>query len=97
MLNLSELLNLIKYPSLTEKSINLYGNSQYTFIVDRSLTKTQAKYILENIFNVTIVSINSCHLPLKSRRVGKYVGNRSRYKKIYIKLKTGDRIADLFN
>jgi large subunit ribosomal protein L23 len=97
MLNLSDLLNLIKYPSLTEKSINLYGNSQYTFIVDRSLTKTQAKYVLENIFNVKIVSINSCNLPLKARRVGKYIGNRSRYKKVYIKLKAGDRIADLFN
>ena len=41
MLNLGDLLNLIKYPSLTEKSINLYGDRQYTFIDDRVLTKTQ--------------------------------------------------------
>ena len=51
MLNLGDLLNLIKYPSLTEKSINLYGDRQYTFIVDRSLTKTQLKYIIEKIFS----------------------------------------------
>jgi tRNA A37 threonylcarbamoyladenosine synthetase subunit TsaC/SUA5/YrdC len=50
MLKLGDLLNLVKYPSLTEKSINLYGDRQYTFIVDRSLTKTQIKYIIEKIF-----------------------------------------------
>jgi len=97
MLNLSELINLIKYPSLTEKSINLYGNSQYTFIVDRTITKTQVKYVLEKLFNVTIISTNSCILPTKTRRVGKFIGKRSRYKKVYVKLKSGDRIADLFN
>ena len=54
-LTLSQLINLIKYPSLTEKSINLYSNRQYTFIVDRSLTKIQIKYVIENLFNVTII------------------------------------------
>ena len=39
--NLGDLLNLIKYPSLTEKSINLYSDRQYTFIVDKSLTKVE--------------------------------------------------------
>ena len=97
MINLSNLLNLVKYPSLTEKSINLYGNSQYTFIVDRSLTKTEVKYILEKIFSVSIVSVNSAILPLKTRRVGRSIGTRSRYKKVYVKLKKGDKIADLFN
>ena len=76
MLNLGDLLNLVKYPSLTEKSINLYGDRQYTFIVDRSLTKTQIKYIIENIFTVSITDINTCVLPSKTRRVGKFIGKR---------------------
>ena len=97
MMNLSNLLNLVKYPSLTEKSINLYGDSQYTFIVDKALTKTQIKYILEKVFAVTIISVNTAILPSKTRRVGKSIGKRSQYKKVYIKLKKGDRIADLFN
>lgn len=95
--NLGDLLNLIKYPSLTEKSINLYGNRQYTFIVDRSLTKLQIKYIIGKIFNVAITDVNTVMLPSKTRRVGKYVGKRSRYKKAYVKLKEGDTITDLFN
>lgn len=97
ILNLGDLLNLIKYPSLTEKSINLYGDRQYTFIVDRSLTKTQLKYIIEKIFNVNIIGVNTCILPTKTRRVGRYIGKRPLYKKAYVKLKEGDTIADLFN
>ena len=96
-LNLGELLNLVKYPSLTEKSISLYADRQYTFIVDRSLTKTQIKYIIENIFNVTIINISTLILPIKTRRVGKFIGKRSCYKKVYVKLKKGDTITELFN
>jgi large subunit ribosomal protein L23 len=95
--NLGELLSLIKYPSLTEKSINLYSNRQYTFIVDKSLNKTEIKYAIEKIFNVKIVNISTCNLPAKTKRVGKFIGTKAAYKKTYIKLKEGDTIADLFN
>jgi large subunit ribosomal protein L23 len=95
--NLGDLLELIKYPSLTEKSINLYGNRQYTFIVDRSLTKIQIKYIIENIFKVNIIQVNTSILPIKTRRVGKFTGKRPIYKKANVKLKEGDTINDLFN
>jgi len=95
--NLGDLLNLIKYPSLTEKSIGLYVDRQYTFIVDRSLTKTQIKYVIEKIFDVTITDISTLVLPSKTRRVGKFLGKRSLYKKAYLKLKKGDTITELFN
>jgi large subunit ribosomal protein L23 len=95
--NLGDLLNLIKYPSLTEKSINLYGERQYTFVVDRSLTKLEIKYILQKIFDVTILEVNTCNLPIKKRRVGRFIGSKGRYKKAYIKLKEGDSITELFN
>ena len=68
-----------------------------SFIVDKSLTKTQIKYIIEKIFNVKITDVSTTVLPIKTRRVGKYIGKRSRYKKAYIKLKEGDTITDLFN
>lgn len=97
MTDLVNLLNLVKYPSLTEKSINLYGDRQYTFIVDKALTKTEIKFIIEKIFNVTVNKVNSCNLPVKKRRVGKFTGKRSLYKKAYISLKEGDTISELFN
>ena len=83
MNDLVNLLNYIKYPSITEKSVRLYGNRQYTFIVDKSLTKLQIKFVIEKIFNVNVTKVNTCILPTKKRRVGKFVGKRSLYKKAY--------------
>jgi len=94
MLNL---LNFIKYPLLTEKSINLYGNRQYTFIIDKILTKTTLKVIIEKIFNVTVTGISTSNLSKKLKRVGKSIGRKSLYKKAIITLKEGDKIAELFN
>jgi large subunit ribosomal protein L23 len=94
-LKLGNLLSYIKYPSLTEKSMNLYANRQYTFIVDRSLTKPEIKFILENMFEVKIISVNTSILPLKTRRVGKFTGKTSQYKKAFVTLKEGDVITDL--
>lgn len=95
--SLGDLLGLIKYPSVTEKSINLYGDRQYAFVVDKSLSKTEIKYIIEKIFNVTITNIRTCVLPIKKRKMGKTVGNKPIYKKAYVKLKEGDSITELFN
>jgi hypothetical protein len=53
--NLGDLLSLIKYPLLTEKAINLYSKQQYTFIVDKSLTKTEIKYILEKYLTLALL------------------------------------------
>ena len=95
MNNFENLLNLIKYPLSTEKAINLYNNRQYTFIVSRKLTKTQIKYILEKIFTVKITDINTCILPIKTRKVGRFLGKKAQYKKAYITLAEGNSIADL--
>jgi large subunit ribosomal protein L23 len=91
------LLNQIKYPLLTEKVIELSSNRQYAFIVDRTLNKFDIKYALENMFNITIISIKTCNLPIKIKRVGKFSGKKSLYKKAYVKLKVGDSITALLN
>ena len=56
--DLGNLLNLIKYPLVTEKAISLYTSQQYTFIVDRKLSKTEIKFLLEKVLEVTILSVN---------------------------------------
>jgi large subunit ribosomal protein L23 len=101
--NLVDLLPLIKYPLINEKSMTLYANQQYTFVVDKSLTKKEIKDIIEKIFTINIVSVNTCMFPKKTKQTvinrgyGKKIGTYSRYKKAYIKLKEGDSISNLFN
>jgi ribosomal protein L23 len=39
----------------------------------------------------------TANLPVKTKRVGKFIGKKASYKKAYVKLKAGETISDLFN
>jgi len=84
--------NNIKYPLITEKATRLLENNQYTFIVNPKSDKITIKATIEDLFNVKIIKINTCHLPKKKRRVGKYLGWKSHYKKAIVTLSEGDTI-----
>ena len=43
------MIDLLKYPVITEKSTRFLENNQYTFDVDLRLTKTKIKSTNENI------------------------------------------------
>lgn len=85
-INISSSIHLIKYPITTDKTNLLLENNQYTFLVDRKITKKSIKGAIEFLFNVKVIKINSCNLPKKKRCVGQKVGIRPRYKKIIVKL-----------
>jgi large subunit ribosomal protein L23 len=95
--NLAEILGLIKYPLLTPKSFEVFKKNEYTFLVDRRLTKRELKLAFEKIFEVKILRINTLILAPKWRRVGKFLGKKSTYKKVIIKLRKEDFIPDIFN
>ena len=48
---IDNILNLIKYPIITEKAVALSKKNQYTFFVDRLSSKNQIKTTIQNIFN----------------------------------------------
>ena len=83
---------IIKYPIITDKATRLLENNQYSFIVDRYSNKLTIKAAIEYLFNVKVIKVNTCHLPKKKRRVGKYVGWKSHYKKAIVTLSEGDTI-----
>jgi large subunit ribosomal protein L23 len=62
---------LVKYPIITEKTIRLIEQNQYSFAVDKKATKTLIKFIIEKLFDVKVVSVNTAIQPFKKRRVGK--------------------------
>jgi len=87
--------NIIKYPLITDKTTRLLEKNQYTFIVDRSSTKLTIKNTIEYLFDVKITKVNTCNLPRKKKRVGKYMGWKSQYKKVIVSLAEGD-VINLF-
>jgi large subunit ribosomal protein L23 len=86
---------IIKYPIITDKATRLLENNQYSFVVDRSSDKVNIKSAIENLFNVKVIKINTCLLPRKKKRVGKFIGWKSQYKKAIVTLSEGD-VINLF-
>lgn len=78
--------DIIKYPLLTEKTIKLIEQNQYSFAVDANATKTSVKLAIEKLFDVKVIAVNTALQPIKKRRVGKFIGKKSRYKKAIVTL-----------
>ena len=87
--------DIIKYPIITDKATRLLENNQYSFIVDRGSNKLVIKAAVEYLFNVKVIKVNTCHLPRKKKRVGKYIGWKPQHKKAIVSLAEGD-IINLF-
>ena len=91
--NQKDLLSIVKYPILTEKTIRLIEQNQYSFAVDRKADKTDIKSYIEQLFDVKVISVNTSLLPLRKRRVGKFIGKKARYKRAIVKLASEDTIV----
>jgi large subunit ribosomal protein L23 len=86
---------IIKYPIITDKATRLLENNQYSFIVDRYSNKLSIKAAIEYLFKVKVIKVNTCVLPRKKKRVGKYLGWKPQYKKAVVTLSEGD-VINLF-
>jgi large subunit ribosomal protein L23 len=87
--------HIVKHPIITDKATRLLENNQYSFVVDRYSDKIEIKKAIENLFDVKITKINTCCLPRKKKRVGKYIGWKPQYKKAIVTLSEGD-VINLF-
>ena len=82
--------SIIKGPCLTEKGDQLqesYGKAVVK--VDRNANKVEIKKAVEQIFNVKVASVRTTKVRGKQKRVGRYMGRTSDWKKAYITLKEG--------
>nr|YP_009244221.1 ribosomal protein L23 [Gelidium elegans]AMK96463.1 ribosomal protein L23 [Gelidium elegans] len=87
-----QLIELIKYPLLTDKTTKLIEENQYSFAVSKKANKSLIKMAIEYIFQVKVKNINTSNQPDKKRRVGKFIGRKSSYKKAIVTLHDGNTI-----
>lgn len=85
-----QLPDLIRRPILTEKATRLMEDNKYSFNVVLQATKPEIKAAIEDLFQVKVVQVNTLRLPRKKRRVGKFVGFKSQYKRAIVTLAPGD-------
>nr|YP_009540953.1 ribosomal protein L23 [Lepocinclis tripteris]AYQ93382.1 ribosomal protein L23 [Lepocinclis tripteris] len=71
----------------TDKTKSSLTLNKYVFVVDKSFTKTGLKSLVENTFSVKVNSLNSYIPASKKKRLNKYTGFKSTFKRIIVTLK----------
>jgi large subunit ribosomal protein L23 len=89
--------HIILKPIITEKSTDLKEkNREVCFQVASWANKTEIKKAVEQLFKVKVESVRTQNQVGKWRRVGRGQGQRSDWKKAYIKLKEGEKMIEYF-
>ena len=83
-------------PVISEKSYGLLDGNQYTFIVLPEANKTQIKIAVEQIFNVTVTSVNTANRQGKRKRTRAGYGKRKDTKRAIVTLAAGSKPIELF-
>jgi large subunit ribosomal protein L23 len=86
------LYDVIIAPVVTEKSTAALEQNKMVFKVRPDSTKPRIKRAVEQIFGVTVVSVNTTTLHGKTKRFRGKIGVRSDVKKAVVTLKKGDHI-----
>lgn len=90
-------MDIIVRPVVTEKmNAQADGLKKYGFIVDKKANKVQIKRAVENLYGVTVESVNTMYYAGKRKsrftRTGYVAGRRNAFKKAVITLREGDTI-----
>ena len=81
---------------LTEKSYDGIAEKKYTFKVAQDATKTQIKVAVEDIFGVKVARVNTVNVDGKKKRMGKYEGTTTGYKKAVVTLTQDSKTIEFF-
>ena len=82
-------LEVLIRPLITEKTSMMMQDNKYTFQVPLEANKVQIRQAVEAIYGVKVLNVNTIRVLGKTKRMGKYVGKRSDYKKAIVKLAEG--------
>lgn len=85
--------DLLIRPIVTEKTSAMMQDNKYTFQVPLNANKTEIRQAVEKIYNVKVVNVYTVRVSGKTKRMGRYEGKTSDYKKAIVKLAEGNTIT----
>ncbi len=89
--------DIIIAPVLTEKSVSVLGDKKYTFRVADGANKIEIAKAVEEIFGVQVAKVNTISMKGKKRRMGRYEGYTSDWKKAVVTLKEESKTIEFFD
>ena len=86
-------LRILKRPLITEKiSSQTDELGKYAFEVDKRANKIEIKKAIESRFDVDVTRVRTMNVLGKIKRMGKFTGRQSSWKKAVVTLKPGQTI-----
>jgi large subunit ribosomal protein L23 len=85
--------DVLRAPKMSEKTLSLKEEAnQFAFEVDKRSNKIQIKESIEKSFKVSVLKVRTMNVRGKKKRLGRYQGLKSSWKKAIVTLKEGDTI-----
>ena len=88
--------DIILKPVITEKSMDDLQTGKYTFKVAKDANKSEIKKAVEQLFGVEVAKVNTMNCSGRTKRVGRYVGKTSDWKKAIITLTEDSKAIEFF-
>ncbi len=88
--------DIIIRPIITEDSMDRTANKVYTFKVASGATKPEVKKAVEEIFKVSVDSVNTMTVKRKPKRMGVHAGYTSEWKKAIVTLTADSKPIEFF-
>ena len=89
--------NVIIAPIITEKSMAGIADKKYTFKVASDANKELIAEAVENLFKVKVAKVNTVSVRGQERRMGRYSGYTSSWKKAIVTLKSDSKPIEFFD
>jgi len=90
--------DVILGPLITEKSTLLKEKGGVlAFRVAKGANKVMVRQAIETLFKVKVASVRTENMHGKFKRVGRYAGYRSDWKKAYVTLRPGEKSIEYFD
>lgn len=88
--------DIIIRPVITEKSMTGIPLKKYTFRVALDANKIEIAQAVETLFGVKVIKVNTLHVKGRSKKVGKYSGYTSNWKKAIVTLSEESKTIEFF-
>ena len=89
--------DIIIRPIITEHSYDMIEMNKYTFEVARDANKIEIAKAVEEIFGVKVAKVNTISMKGKKRRMGRFEGYTSDWKKAVVTLTEDSKTIEFFD
>ena len=89
--------DIILAPVITEKSVTAMADKKYTFRVANNTNKIEIAKAVEEIFGVKVAKVNTISMKGKKRRMGRFEGYTSEWKKAVVTLTEDSKTIEFFD